>query len=136
MGVTPMPTTLDDSTRASLVLAAGDPANHEARAAFAECYERLIRRWCRGQGLQPADQDDVVQTILCRLFQMLPEFHCDPKKSFTRYSASWSSERSRTSTARGLGAWAFAAAATRGFKISSPTCQPPTTRPSRIWCKG
>jgi RNA polymerase sigma factor (sigma-70 family) len=75
-----MATTLDVRTRASLLVAAGDPTNQEARAAFAICYARLILNWCRRQGLQAADQDDVVQTILCRLFEMLPKFQYDPQK--------------------------------------------------------
>jgi RNA polymerase sigma-70 factor (ECF subfamily) len=77
-----MSTTLDSRTRASLLLAAGDPANQEARAAFAERYAGLIRDWCRRRGLQEADQDDVAQTILCRLFEMLPTFQYDPSKRF------------------------------------------------------
>ncbi len=77
-----MPTTLDHSTRASLLLAAGDPANQEARAAFARCYEGPIRDWCCRLGLQKADQDDVTQTILCRLIEMLPTFKYDPNKRF------------------------------------------------------
>jgi RNA polymerase sigma-70 factor (ECF subfamily) len=77
-----MPTTLDVPTRASLLLAAGDRANQEARAAFAERYAGLIRGWCRRWGLQEADQDNVVQTIWCRLFEMLPTFQYDPGKRF------------------------------------------------------
>src|SRR6516165_8549944 len=82
VGVTLMPTTLDVPTRASLLLAAGDRANQEARAAFAERYAGLIRGWCRRWGLQEADQDNVVQTIWCRLFEMLPTFQYDPGKRF------------------------------------------------------
>jgi RNA polymerase sigma-70 factor (ECF subfamily) len=75
-----MPTTLDSRTRVSLLLAAGDPVNQEAREAFAECYVGLIRDWCRRKRLQKADLDDVTQTILCRLFEMLPRFQYDPQK--------------------------------------------------------
>jgi RNA polymerase sigma-70 factor (ECF subfamily) len=77
-----MSTPLDVPTRASLLLAAGDPANEKARAAFAECYAGLITDWCRRWGLQKADQANVVQTILCRLFEMLPTFQYDPGKRF------------------------------------------------------
>jgi RNA polymerase sigma factor (sigma-70 family) len=79
-----MSTTPDVPTRASLLLAAGDLANQEARMAFAECYADPIRAWCRRWGLQEADQDDVAQTILRRLFEMLPTFQYDPSKKFRR----------------------------------------------------
>jgi RNA polymerase sigma-70 factor (ECF subfamily) len=77
-----MAMTLDVPTRASLLLAAGDPANQEAWAAFTRCYAGLIRDWCRRWGVQEADQDDVVQSILCRLLEILPTFKYDPNKSF------------------------------------------------------
>jgi RNA polymerase sigma-70 factor, ECF subfamily len=78
-----MATTLDVTTRASLLLAAGDPANQDARAAFVECYVAPIRVWCRGKGLQKADQDDVVQEVLTRLLvKILPTFKYDPGRRF------------------------------------------------------
>jgi RNA polymerase sigma factor (sigma-70 family) len=77
-----MSMTLDSSTRVSLLLGAGDRANQEARAAFVERYEGLIREWCRRWGLQDADQDDLVQTILCRLLEKLPTFKYDPTRRF------------------------------------------------------
>ena len=77
-----MSTPLDSRTRGSLLLAAGNRDNQEARAAFTECYAGLIHDWCRREKLQKADQDDVVQTILCRLFEMLPTFQYDPSKRF------------------------------------------------------
>lgn len=82
MGATPMSTTLELGTRASLLLAAGDPTNQEAREAFVGCYGGLIRDWCRRRGVQEADQDDVVQTILLRLLNTLPTFKYDPRKRF------------------------------------------------------
>jgi RNA polymerase sigma factor (sigma-70 family) len=70
-----MATTLRFQTHASLLTAAGDPANEEARAKFAETYGPLIREACRGQGLQESDQDDVAQAVLCQLFaKVLPRF--------------------------------------------------------------
>jgi RNA polymerase sigma-70 factor (ECF subfamily) len=77
-----MATTFQDRTRASLLLAAGDPHNEEARAAFEVCYGDLIRGWCRRAGLQEADQDDVAQTVLLRIFERLPAFRYDPSKRF------------------------------------------------------
>jgi RNA polymerase sigma-70 factor (ECF subfamily) len=80
-----MSTTLDVPTRASLVLAFRDPDNKKAQVAFTECYAPLLRNWCRRYRLQEADQHDVVQTILCRLFEWLPTFQYDPSKSFRGY---------------------------------------------------
>jgi RNA polymerase sigma-70 factor (ECF subfamily) len=81
-----MSTTVDVPTRASLLLAAGDPANKKAREAFADRYAGLIHNWCcrwgRRWGLQEADQKDVAQTILLRLLKMLPMFQYDPSKRF------------------------------------------------------
>jgi RNA polymerase sigma-70 factor (ECF subfamily) len=77
-----MTTTFEDRTRASLILAAGDPHNERARAAFVACYGDLIRGWCRRKGLQGADQDDVAQTVLRRIFERLPAFSYDPSKRF------------------------------------------------------
>ena len=77
-----METTVEARTRASLLLAAGDPANQKARARFADIYAALIRQACRGKGLQDADQEDVAQAVLCRLFETLPTFRYDPKKRF------------------------------------------------------
>jgi len=77
-----MSTTLDSMTRASLLVGAGDPANQAAQAAFEERYGRLIRDFCCRWGLQKADQDDVAQTILFRLFKMLPTFQYDATKRF------------------------------------------------------
>jgi RNA polymerase sigma-70 factor (ECF subfamily) len=69
-----MSTTVDVPTRASLIMAARDPANEKARAAFAKCYAGLIRDWCRRREVQEADQEDVVQRIWGRLFEMLPKY--------------------------------------------------------------
>src|SRR5262245_3586229 len=77
-----METTLEARTRARLLLAAGDAANQNARAKFADIYAALIRQGCRGQGLQEADQDDVAQAVLCKLFEKLPSFQYDPRKRF------------------------------------------------------
>jgi DNA-directed RNA polymerase specialized sigma24 family protein len=64
------------------LLAASDPANEKAWAAFESCYAALIRDWCRRRRLQDADQEDVVQTILCRLRKMMPTFQYDSNKRF------------------------------------------------------
>ena len=77
-----MLTTLDPSTQAGLLVAAGDPGNQKAREDFVRRYEGVIRDGCRRRGRQGADQEDVVQTILCQLLEKLPTFKYDPSKRF------------------------------------------------------
>jgi RNA polymerase sigma-70 factor (ECF subfamily) len=70
-------------TRASLLLAAGDPGNERARAEFATCYGEIIRRWCRRKkGLPEADREDVAQAVITRLFRLLPAYTYSPAKPF------------------------------------------------------
>src|SRR5690242_13505639 len=70
-----MATTPDARTSATLLVAAGDPANPQARARFAETYAGLIREGCRRRGVQEADRDDVAQAVVCLLFRVvLPRF--------------------------------------------------------------
>jgi RNA polymerase sigma-70 factor, ECF subfamily len=81
-GVTPMSTTFDVPTLANLVADAGNLDNKKAREAFSERYAPLIHKWCRKhcRGLQEADQEDIVQRIWVRLFEVLPQY--DPSKRF------------------------------------------------------
>jgi RNA polymerase sigma factor (sigma-70 family) len=76
-----MATTNDPSTVASLLLAASDPANEKARAKVAEIYGSLIREGCRHKRLQPADQENVAQAVLCKLFDKVLRKY-DPDKEF------------------------------------------------------
>lgn len=49
-----------------------------AWAVFLRRYQPLLTGWCRGLGLQPADAEDVCQSILGTLAQKLPAFRYDP----------------------------------------------------------
>jgi RNA polymerase sigma-70 factor (ECF subfamily) len=72
-------------TRASLLLAAGDPGNENARAEFAACYGEIVLRWCRRkEGLGDADREDVAQTVMTRLFRLLPTYEYSPDKPFRK----------------------------------------------------
>ena len=68
------------TTRVSLLarLSAGD--DQSAWRDFHDRYGALIWRVARGQGLQPADCDEVVQDVLAALIQTLPRFHYDAEK--------------------------------------------------------
>jgi RNA polymerase sigma-70 factor (ECF subfamily) len=88
-----MPIDLEVPTRASLLRAAADPANRKAREAFAEYYGGVIRAWCRRNGLQETDADDVAQALVLRLLKGLPSFEYDPGKgryrAYVRQAVDW-----------------------------------------------
>jgi RNA polymerase sigma factor (sigma-70 family) len=75
----------DLSTRVSLIIGAADPANRTAQDAFAKCYGGMVRAWCRRNGLQETDADDVVQTLVPRLLKGLAAFEYDPGKRYRAY---------------------------------------------------
>ena len=72
----------EPSTRASMLFALRDPANTAAWEVFYARYEPLIRRWVRSHRLRPADEDDLTQEVLAKLFLKLPEYEYDPSKRF------------------------------------------------------
>lgn len=53
-----------------------DPAWGE----FVDRYGELIRRFCRGRGLQNSDADDVLQDVLLSLSKAMPGFRYDPSR--------------------------------------------------------
>ena len=80
-----MDVTLDESTRASLLLAVRDAADGRAWAAFAARYGGLVRAWCRRRGLQVADAEDVTQAVLAALYRAMPTFEYDASRGFRGY---------------------------------------------------
>jgi RNA polymerase sigma-70 factor (ECF subfamily) len=76
----------DDSvlgTRASLLrrLRAG-PANDAAWLELVQRYGPYVLAWCRRWGLQEADAEDVMQTVLLKLTAQLRTFEYDPTRRF------------------------------------------------------
>ncbi len=61
--------------------AGSDPA---AWREFCDRYGDLIRNYCRRQGLQPTDCDDVLQEVLLGLSKAMPGFVYDPSKGMFR----------------------------------------------------
>lgn len=51
---------------------------------FSDRYSELIRAFCRRQGLQVADIDDVQQDVLLSLSKAMPRFQYDPAKGAFR----------------------------------------------------
>lgn len=69
-------------TRASLFSRLKDHADHASWLEFFERYWQLIYRAAVREGLNDAEAQDVVQEVILRVQQQLPEFRYDPQKSF------------------------------------------------------
>ncbi len=59
-----------------------DPQDRKAWDEFVARYRPKIHAWCTAWGLQPADADDVTQTVLVKLVQKMQHFQYDPARSF------------------------------------------------------
>src|SRR5262249_24846912 len=64
-------------TRLSLLERVRSQEDHAAWDEFVTLYRPLLLGYVRGQGVQPADAEDVVQDILLRLLRALPTFQLD-----------------------------------------------------------
>jgi RNA polymerase sigma-70 factor (ECF subfamily) len=63
-------------------LARSGAGDHAAWERFVDQYGLQIFAWCRGLGLQPADAEDVTQTVLVKLAGAMKNFQYDPALSF------------------------------------------------------
>jgi RNA polymerase sigma factor (sigma-70 family) len=68
------------ATQASLLRRVRDTSDAAAWAEFAGRYRDLLVRFCRRQGLQQADSEDVVQQVLASLARTLPAFVYSPQR--------------------------------------------------------
>jgi RNA polymerase sigma-70 factor (ECF subfamily) len=59
-----------------------DPADEAAWGKFVDRYGRLVYGWCRKWGLQPADAEDVTQSVLLELARQMRSFEYDPAGRF------------------------------------------------------
>jgi RNA polymerase sigma-70 factor (ECF subfamily) len=74
------------STHLSLLYALKDSGLREAAMSqFQSRYRDTIFRWCLRQGLQPADAEDVTQTVFLRLLQVLPNHQHDQDRPFRNW---------------------------------------------------
>jgi RNA polymerase sigma-70 factor (ECF subfamily) len=72
-----------DSTSVSLLgRLRQHPADADAWQEFVDRYRPRIYAHCLACALQPADAEDVTQTVLAKLVARLPAFHYDPTQSF------------------------------------------------------
>src|SRR5262245_39374350 len=59
-----------------------EPANEAAWQEFVRRYRPGIEAFCLARRIQPADAEDVTQTVLVQLVAKLPQFCYDPSQSF------------------------------------------------------
>lgn len=60
----------------------GQVRNERAWQTFVERYQPLIYGWCRREGVQHADADEVTARVLHKLTRALQTFEYDPTRSF------------------------------------------------------
>jgi RNA polymerase sigma-70 factor (ECF subfamily) len=79
-----MTTPHDSHTRLTLLgrLARSGETDQAAWSEFVDHYGRKVYQWCARWGLQPADAEDVTQTVLFKLAVRMKDFAYDPNKSF------------------------------------------------------
>ena len=76
----------DPRTRASLLgRLARVPADPAAWAEFCDRYGTQVYRWGRRWGLQPADAEDIAQSVLLDVAKGIHEFRYDPTRGFRRW---------------------------------------------------
>jgi RNA polymerase sigma-70 factor (ECF subfamily) len=69
-----------DLTQPSLLSRVRDPSDEAAWREFETKYRELLIRFCRRQGWQQADAEDLVQTVMASLVRTLPGFVYDPQR--------------------------------------------------------
>jgi RNA polymerase sigma factor (sigma-70 family) len=72
----------DLSTSPTLLREVGDWGNHPAWVAFRDRYDPLLRRWCRGFGLDADGIDEACQRIWTELANRMRTFRYDPNRAF------------------------------------------------------
>jgi RNA polymerase sigma factor (sigma-70 family) len=72
----------DGSTCSRLLSEVSDWQDHPAWFTFRGRYDPLMRRWCRGYGLDEDSIDEVCQRIWIELADRMKSFLYDPKRTF------------------------------------------------------
>ncbi len=72
----------DVSTSPTLLREVGDWGNHPAWVAFRDRYDPLLRRWCRGFGLDADGIDEACQRVWTELADRMRTFRYDPNRTF------------------------------------------------------
>jgi RNA polymerase sigma factor (sigma-70 family) len=72
----------DVSTSPTLLSEVRDWGNYPAWVAFRDRYDPLLRRWCRGFGLDADSIDEACQRIWTELADRMRTFRYDPNRTF------------------------------------------------------
>ena len=72
----------DGSTSPTLLSEVADWQDHPAWVRFRDRYDPLLRRWCRGYGLDEDSIDEVCQRIWIELADRMRTFEYDPNRTF------------------------------------------------------
>jgi len=72
----------DNSTSPTLLKEVADWRNHPAWITFRDRYDPLLRRWCRGLGLDADTMDEVCQRVWTELADRMRTFRYDPSRTF------------------------------------------------------
>jgi RNA polymerase sigma factor (sigma-70 family) len=72
----------DGSTSPTLLSDVSDWHDHPAWVNFWDRYDPLLRRWCRGHGLDEDSVDEVCQRIWIEMADRMKTFHYDPSRTF------------------------------------------------------
>jgi len=59
-----------------------DPLDQDGWNRFVDCYGGRIRRWCRAEGMQEVDVEDLVQNVILAMAKQMKSFHYRPGGSF------------------------------------------------------
>ncbi len=73
----------EGSTSPTLLSEVSDWQDHPAWVIFRGRYDPLLRRWCRGYGLDDDSVDEVCQRIWIELADRMRTFHYDPNRTFS-----------------------------------------------------
>jgi RNA polymerase sigma factor (sigma-70 family) len=68
-------------TRISLLIRVRDPADQAAWGEFVEIYQPIILRMARQRGMQEADAEDVVQSVLTAITKAIEQREHDPRRA-------------------------------------------------------
>ena len=68
-------------TRQSLIVRLKDRADHEAWFEFTEIYRPVVYRLALHRGLQPADADDLVQSVFSAVARVIGQWQEDPQRA-------------------------------------------------------
>ena len=72
----------EGSTNSLLLREVSNWQDHSAWVSFRDRYEPLLRRWCRGYGLDSDSTDEVCQRIWIELADRMKTLHYDPNRTF------------------------------------------------------